>query len=257
MKHIHELNLIEDNFVILESYLCGQAHKLRSQFEIDIQKCVEDIVFSYFNNLNRTISAYSKIFNLVQSSSTKFPDLLVDERLHHAFKDVDHEIVLNDYSYIFFSSLKSSMDMLACIIDFIDKRNCDKIIEKEYYLDIMKLNVSSEFKRPIIYQFRDSACVKKVIDFRNKIAHKGHYITSHINPLPNMIFQQNISQGYRNSNKSEFDISTLLSDYLKVVRKFDFELSQQNSISAPVAKAKFNDYFQIFDFEGINQGDRT
>lgn len=251
MKHIKELNITEDAFVILTSHICGQAYQLRNQCEIEVQKYVEEIVFSYFNNFNRAISAYSKIHAIVQSHAGSFPDVSTHDGLQLAFRGVDHEILVNDYAYIFFSSLKSSIDMLACVIDFSEKGNSFKIPEKPYYSSIGTLKVRSSVTKQTLDSFRESGCVKEVIALRNKLTHEGYHIASYINPLPNVLFEQNISQGTNNGNKSNFYISNILSSYVEVVKNFDFKLSQQYSILAPIAKAKFNDYVQVFDFEDI------
>ena len=136
MEYLHKNGFLKDDFIFIESQICGIAiNESKNESKKD-RNFIENLGYSYLNNFNQALSAYVKISNLLGKINPYKSNEL--EEFEKFYKSVDIEILITDYTYLMITKLKSSIDLLSCLVDYLNKHKRFEFVESKL-TDINKL----------------------------------------------------------------------------------------------------------------------
>lgn len=242
MENLRKNGYLQDNFIIIESQICGISITVSKRETAKDKIFIENLGYSYLNNFNQALSAYIKISCLLgEVKPYKSNELANIEKF---FKSVDSEILITDYTYLMITKLKSSIDLLSCLVDYLIKQKRFEFIESKL-TDINKLKHKNSKFANTINEFADNPAVYEIINIRNCIIHRGFLIASTIYEHNKIELVQKIEHGIDKTKQQHINIFSLMNTYLPALKKFEFEISKHftstiNSI--PLLTGKFNDY---------------
>jgi|ERR1035437_231276 hypothetical protein len=247
MLSLKNKRIINNDFLCIKSEICGLASVYSKQEKSELNEFVKNLIYSYFNNYKQALFAYEIIYELVDRIKLfESTDL---ENLKLLFKDVDNAIIITDYTHLFILKMKSSLDLLACLIEYLLKRSDFEI--NEYSLtDIGKLKTNDDNITRIICDFKKNETIKELIENRNRLSHRGYLIQSTINNTSTIELSQKIEHGINISSRYDFNISIFLTDYIDLLSNFEKNITKNintNDGIVPIANGYFNDYVNKYE----------
>lgn len=249
MKNLRENGFLNDDFIIMESQICGISMTLSKKESMMKNRFINNLCYSYLNNFNQALSAYIKISNLLADITPYKSENL--DNLEKFYKSVDNEILITDYTYIMITKLKSSIDLLSCLVDYLNNQKEFKFIETQL-TDINKLkNKDSKFSITI-KEFASNHTIKEITKIRNSIIHRGFLIVSTIIEYNKIELVQKLEHGIDKTKIIDVIISSLLNKYLPTLKQFEDEISKHficQFNNTPVLKGRFNDYIVEYKLE--------
>jgi hypothetical protein len=183
MKPIDTYNIVKDDWVCYNSKICSVACSLgfTNQHSM-LDNRIDELVKSFFNQWQFVISTYQKLCEMLETLNK-----CSDTRTHVSiFSEYDNESTSNEidfknYSYLLIVSLKTYLDLFACLVDIIQ----NQVIREEKKLPDF-YNFGQREKEDIcgdilieFNKLRDKdmypwiALIKEV---RNKIIHRGYHL---------------------------------------------------------------------------------
>ncbi|NLD45949.1 MAG: hypothetical protein GX660_01955 [Clostridiaceae bacterium] len=182
MKPVEQYKIKDDTGFHYKSLICSLAGSVgfKSQFS-DLDYRIKELTQSFFNQWRFIIETYQRLYFLFSSLNKCSDNSGSISRLSefdmYASK---HELDFKDFSYLLIVSLKTYLDLFACIIDIIINQK----IRPEHSLPDFKsfgrkskripIEISNAFK-----DYMDEnkyPWISQVIEIRNMIIHRGYHL---------------------------------------------------------------------------------
>lgn len=165
-----------------KSKICSVAGSIGYKEPLsDLDYRIKELTQSFFNQWRFIIETYQRLDYLFK----KLNECSDVARKENVFSDYDiyaskHEIDFRDYSYLLIISIKTYLDLFACLVDIIVNQK----IVKEYELtDFFKFGKSkNNIPEDIILEFQklkdkeSYSWIFLIKDTRDKIIHRGYHI---------------------------------------------------------------------------------
>jgi hypothetical protein len=200
MTSLEDLKLRNGDWTTIDSKLCSLGMTLwNDNPRSDLSARIFELVASYYNQWRFVLDSYDVLYKLflVQMSKDTTPnkDIYLSKFDVHL---VTTESQFRQYGYIFIISLKSLLDIFACIVDVIQNQQIrtDASLpdfkyppnRKSFIVnDIPKVNLF--FKQ--IQEPSDYPWIASIVTIRNKIVHRGFSLKPVIGfqKLENLVMQ--------------------------------------------------------------------
>jgi len=181
MKTLESYGIIKDNGISYNSKLCSVACSIGYMEQYSpLDNRINDLVKSFFNQWQFVISTYEKLYKLF-SSINETSDL--HDKVH-VFSDydkasVESEMDFRNYSYLLLVSMKTYLDLFACIVDITQNR----IVREEHKLpDFSLLGKKSDYilSPEVMVEFEKMRnkdifpWIDLLKEVRNRIVHRGY-----------------------------------------------------------------------------------
>jgi len=182
MITLSDLKLRNGDWTTIESKLCSLGMTLWNQNpHSQLSARIFELVTSYYNQWRFVLDSYEVLYKLFSEQTSR--DTIPDREIY--LSDFDINLVANEskfrqYSYIFIISLKSLIDLFACIVDVIQNqqiRDEGSLPDYKYpprrkgfvVNDIPEISMLfTQLQDPDIYPW-----IGSIASIRNKIVHRG------------------------------------------------------------------------------------
>lgn len=230
MKPLSDYNIISDDWVVYNSKISELAYSLEYPQTSDLDKRIVELVDSYLNQWQFLITSYNKLYNLLKELNEKSDSsemVVTQYDVHSILKESE----FRDYSYLLIISLKTFLDLFACLIDII----VTQVIKPEDKVpSFSSLGKSKDFNNELIKtefeNYRNKNLypwITELIDCRNKIMHRGYHLKPQFNFKKNNELQIIVFKGINTySDTSTILIGKLFEGFMNDMPKIDENISQ-------------------------------
>ncbi|HEY4789165.1 MAG TPA: hypothetical protein VIH57_24115 [Bacteroidales bacterium] len=149
----------------------------RNNFKLDFR--INELMSSLFNQWQFVIETYQRLHYLF-TELNKYSNVLEPKKkiTDYDFYSLKHELDFRDYSYLFIISLKTYLDMFACLIDIIinqqvrNEQNLPDLWNLGKKIDSVELNSEiNKLKDKTLYPW--IFCIKET---RDRLIHRGYLL---------------------------------------------------------------------------------
>jgi len=183
MKPLNYYHIIDNDLIVYKSKICSVACSLEYSQEVAINNAlmnrIDELTKSYFNQWQFLISAYNKLYNLFFEHN-KTNDISENIITEYNVFSIEKEKEFRDYTYLLVISLKTFLDLFACLVDITISQ---EIKSEDKMPSFHSFGKSKNFTNQKIAQafenFRDKQkypWIDLLNESRNRIIHRGYHL---------------------------------------------------------------------------------
>jgi len=184
MKSLENYSLRNDEGYHYKSAVCSVACAIGNEFEsYDINSRIIELTQSYFNQWKIVINTYSKLDSKFQELNTKSDqNLTQDPFSEYDIHALELETYFSDYTYVLIISMKTLLDIMACIIDItVNRKDRSEYSLPDFFSisDPKKKYVDGEIREKL-KSLSSNPEILKIKEIRNKLIHRGYSLKTSI-----------------------------------------------------------------------------
>lgn len=182
MKALEEYNIQEDGWFFYKSKLCGVACALDYPHTTPLSSRINELAQSYFNQWQFVIRTYEKLYLLLEELNAVQDKPTTGNTIsQYDICSMEKEKEFRDYAYLLVISLKTFLDLFACLIEITlmqqvtdehkmtDFNRLKKSLRVQEYNKL--LNAFNCYTDPNSHRW-----ITLLSEIRNKIVHRGYHI---------------------------------------------------------------------------------
>ena len=180
MKNLREYGISDGEWIKHTSKLCGIAYTIDFPHSTSLALAINELCFSYFNQWRFVVDAYEKLATI----NSNLKDCNDQPITHSILSNYDilaseSESSCRDYFYLMVTSMKSLLDLAACLIDVIVNQT---IRPENAMVDIATVSKKlSKKNAPGVHQMMEGFLNKEQYPWievikvtRNRLIHRGY-----------------------------------------------------------------------------------
>ncbi len=232
MKSIESYNIKKGDWIHYNSWLCSTACSIGYlQQNSMVDKQINELVQSFFNQWQFIISSYEKIYNLQMVLNSHSDEATGKNILSpYLVNSVALEMDFKNYSYLLITAMSTYLDLFSCIVDVAQNQT---VREESKLTDFNKFGKRNENEIVAIKEeftrLRDPSnypWITLLKDVRNRIIHRGYTLkalfeTKKLNEL-NMVVYKGINLY---TDTISIEIGKLFNDFMVDMPSIDEKIS--------------------------------
>lgn len=160
-----------------QSVLCGVAASVDYPHPTNRNLAITERCYAYINQLQLVFDAYAELED-IHSSINSADDKSAEPNHFSAYdlRAVDRENHCRDYSYLLITSLKSLLDIFACLVE---ETLTETVIDEDQMTDIRKIRrgLNKPGFQPMLAafeRFNRYLWINNIAEIRNRLIHRGY-----------------------------------------------------------------------------------
>lgn len=186
---------MDGEWVRYASKLCSVAASIDYPHPTKRSGKIQELIFSYCNQFQLVVESYQQLEAMLRElnrhSTESLPDILLS---HYDLYSAEMESRFRDYGYLLVISMKTFLDLFACMVDVTLPRTKKRKKKKnrkpgrkttsplltdfyafgkeDHHKEYAELiAVFNQFRNDKVYQW-----IRRLTDIRNKLVHRGYHL---------------------------------------------------------------------------------
>lgn len=180
MKTLGAYGIFDGEWLKYESKICGAASSLDYPHTTQLSFYINELTFSYFNQWQFVMDAYRELENSVRHLNTLSTKHAATGHFSpYVVQSVAIEPKCRDYAYLMLISIKTLLDLFACLVDVTvnrEQRRENKMPDIKNVVGMLADPTFLPVKNAIAHILDAQAYpwVELVCTYRNRLIHRGY-----------------------------------------------------------------------------------
>lgn len=238
LKTLKEYDISDGEWISYHSKLCSVAASMEFPHTTTLAFYIEELCFSYINQWQLVIDAYHELEQLISDLNT-FSTSPVKPG---SFSDYDMQAIqietkCRDYAYLMITSIKSLLDLFACVVDAV----VNQTIREEHQMpDIKTVNryLREQHVQSVhitMLNFLDKVSypwIENISLYRNRLIHRGYRIKASFSFQKSDELKMKLFKG-NNPDEELISIGELFQHFIKGLPQMEQLISDALLASVP------------------------
>lgn len=242
MKTLVDYGILDGEWLKYESKLCGAASSIDYPQTTQLAFYINELTFSYFNQWQFVMDAYQELYSLIKHLNTLSTEYDGSEPFSpYDLQSVAIEAKCRDYAYLMLTSIKTLLDLFACLVDITVNRELRPERRMPDIKNVVGL-LTNPLHQPVkgamehILNGQAHPWLDLICTYRNRLIHRGYTLKPSFgfvksNDLSIKIYKGNFAE------QEHFEVGKLFDQFITDLPKMEDQVCLTFSKCVPELSA--------------------